>query len=325
MRRVGSLKEDFLSFANLYHAYRKAFRATKSEEASAFSFHLEEELFTLQKELDLEQYQPGAYRVFKIYEPKERLIAAAPFRDRVVHHALINVLEPVYEKRFISDTYATRKAKGTHRAIKSAQNYLRRYHHYLKMDIRKYFPSIDHGILCAIIERTIKDPFILRLCRRIIALGGEAEGLPIGNLTSQFFANVYLDPFDHYVKENLRIKGFVRYMDDLVFFARDRESLYALRGETEGYLFDRLALRVKPEATMINTALHGLPFLGVRIFPSLIRIRRENFKRSFRKLKEKEYLFRKERIGAEEYSAAMNSLTAYLNYWGNHLLKAQLG
>lgn len=213
MRRTGRLKDAFLSFENLYSAFKKAFKGTKNYAAFQFAYQVEKELFQLHQELAQEVYLPGDYAYFTTYDPKERMISVAPFRDRVVHHALVNILEPIYEKRFIYDSYATRKGKGTHRAIRRAQEFLKSNHWYLKMDIRKYFDSINHQVLLAILRRTIKDAFILRLSEKIVAKGGNGvtgvtgvTGLPIGNLTSQFFANVYLDIFDHYIKEDLRVK-----------------------------------------------------------------------------------------------------------------------
>lgn len=193
MQRVGNLKENLLSFENLYFAYKKAFKSTKNYSSYKFTFNLDRELLKLQNELAKGIYIPGDYRYFKIFDPKEREISVAEFRDRVVHHSLVNIFEPIYEKRFIYDSYATRKNKGTHKAISRAQTFLLKNHWFLKMDIRKYFNSINHEILNKILAGKIKDMFILDLCEKIIRKGGDGKtGLPIGNLTSQFFANVYL-------------------------------------------------------------------------------------------------------------------------------------
>ena len=147
MKRCGNLKDSFLSFENLYAGYKKAFKATKNYPACEFTFNLDRELHLLRKELACASYVPREYRYFLIKDPKERRISVAEFRDRVVHHSLVNILEPVFEKRFIYDSYATRKGKGTHRAIARAQHYIRQNRWYLKMDIRKYFDSINHEIL----------------------------------------------------------------------------------------------------------------------------------------------------------------------------------
>lgn len=302
-----------------------AFKGTKKYSSFKFTFNLERELLQLQKELSEEIYSPGEYQYFTIRHPKERTISMAPFRDRVVHHALNNILEPIYEKRFIYDSYATRKNKGTHKAILRAQEFLRKNRWYLKMDIRKYFDSIHHEKLNYIIKRKIKDPFILRLCYKIILKGGDGvTGLPIGNLTSQFFANVYLDVFDHFIKEELGIKYYLRYMDDFCLFSEEKSDFKKWRLVIIDYLINKLRLLVKEKATLINTAMHGLPFLGVRIFPATIRVKRENFKRSYGRLKEKEIQYRKGLISDEQYDAGMQSLISHLKYWNSKALLCKM-
>lgn len=313
MRRVGGLRERFLDFANLYDAFRKAFRATRSEESYCFYLELDRMLQTLRGELAEGSYQPGTYRYFILREPKERIISVAPFRDRVVHHALINILEPIYERRFVFDSYATRKGKGTHRAVARAQRFLRRHPWYLKMDVRKYFPSIDHEILHRVLSRTIKDRFILELLGRIIDLGGDGHrGLPIGNLTSQFFGNVYLDPFDRFVKQDLRVTSYLRYMDDFCLFGDTPAALKDLREECTNFLGEKLMLSVKSEATLINTHIHGLPFLGRRIYPRLVRLKRESLVRSARKLRRRECEYEEGLISYARYQASTQSLISHL-------------
>jgi len=325
MQRVGCLKEKLLSFENLYTAYKKAYLVTKNYSSYRFAFHVEKELFLLQKELSEDTYVLGDYFYFTITDPKERTISVAQFRDRVVHHALVNILEPIYEKRFIFDSYATRKEKGTHKAIERAQSFLYKNHWYLKMDVKKYFDSINHEALNTAIGRKIKDHYVLNLCRKIIAKGGDGiKGLPIGNLTSQFFANVYLDVFDHYVKDEKSVKFYVRYMDDFCVFSNDKDLLKELYKEVVIFLDDKLKLGIKDTATLINTSLHGLPFLGVRIFPKMIRLKKENFKRSFNKLKTREREYDNGLIDYNRYTSSMQSLIAHMNYYGNNLLKSRL-
>jgi len=325
MQRAGNLKPLFLSFSNIYAAYKKAYKGTKSYQSYAFAFNADREILLLQKELADGTYEPGNYAYFTIKKPKERIISVADFRDRVVHHALINVIEPIYEARFIHDSYATRKEKGTHKAIERAQFFLRRAGFYLKMDVKKYFDSIDHCVLNEIIQSKIKDKFILHLCGKIISKGGFGlKGLPIGNLTSQFFANVYLDVFDHFVKDELKIKNYVRYMDDFCIFDQNKETLKMLRDRIKLFLNDRLRLTVKESATLINSSLHGLPFLGVRIFPGTIRLIRENFKRSYAKLRINEWQFQNKHKEYRKYLSSAQSLTSHLNYWGGNLIKNRL-
>lgn len=318
MRRVGNLWERFLSFENLYRAWKLAFASTKSPESYAFSFHLEKELFSLQEELAGQTYIPGNYRYFTVSDPKTRIISVAPFRDRVVHHALVQVLEPIYERRFIYHSYATRKGKGTHKAIEQARYFLKRNKWYLKMDISKYFYNIDHGILYRILARQIKDSHILDLCAKIIAKGGNGQrGMPIGNLTSQFLANVYLDRFDHFIKDQLRVKAYHRYMDDFSMFSAYKQSLKKVLPVITQFLRTKLGLKTKTRATLINTSLHGLPFLGVRIWPSMIRIGRNNFKRSFKRLKMREKEHQAGVISYQSYVCSMESLLSHLTRWNS--------
>jgi len=236
MKRLGWVWDSVTAFDNLLLAYRKARRGKRGrEEVARFACELEPELLRLQTELREGRYRPGQYRQFTIYERKPRLISAAPFRDRVVHHALMNIIEPPLDRRFIDDCYACRKGKGVHAAVNRYQAYAQRYAYVLKLDIRQYFPSIDHRLLKETLLRRIKDPDVLALLGAIIDGGPPASpegdflfpgddlftplerrrGILIGNLTSQFFANLYLDDFDHWLKESLRTPAYLRYVDDL--------------------------------------------------------------------------------------------------------------
>jgi retron-type reverse transcriptase len=209
------------------------------EPVAAFMRKREDEIFALQEELQSKTYQPGAYHSFFIHDPKKRLISAAPFRDRVVHHALCNLIEPIYEARFIGDSYANRIGKGTHRAIDRAQEFSKKYPYVLQCDIRQFFPSIDHEILFDILSHHIADKDVLWLIGRILESGrgvlaeeyemkyfegddlfavNRPRGLPIGNLTSQFWANVYLNELDQFIKRELKVKAYIRYVDDFLLF-----------------------------------------------------------------------------------------------------------
>jgi RNA-directed DNA polymerase len=236
MKRYGNLWPDIIDFENLLQASHQAQRGKRYRpNVLAFNYNLEEELLQLQHELKDKTYQPGKYRTFSIYDPKPRMISAAPYRDRVVHHALCNVIVPILERTFIADTYANRTGYGTHRALKRFVHFARTSQYVLQCDIRKYFPSIDLEILKTILRRKIKCPDTLWLIDAIIdgsnPQGGDVEyflgddlltplqrrkGLPIGNLTSQFFANLYLNGFDHFIKEQLKARKYLRYVDDFV-------------------------------------------------------------------------------------------------------------
>ncbi len=193
------------------------------------------------------------------------------------------------------------------------------------MDVKKYFSSINHEILNNLLYRKIKDKFILDLCKTIIAKGGDGiTGLPIGNLTSQFFANVYLDNFDHFVKERLGIKSYLRYMDDFCIFYNDKKYLKDLRVVISDYLKRNLCLELKESATLINNRQNGLSFLGVNIYPNLIRYKKENFNRSYKKLKIREYEYKNGLINYDKYSSSQQSLISHLTYYGNGLFRKEI-
>lgn len=317
MKRIGYLYEELLEFENLSKSFRQSFKGSKKQEQnSEYYYFLENKLLQLQAKLQSSTYQPAKYRYFKIYEPKERQISVACFEDRIVHHALVNMLEPIYEKVFIYDSYATRKNKGIHKAIERAQCFLKKNRWFLIIDIEKYFASINHKILMKILKRKIKDEKLAGLVELIIknndiSQNKEDSGLPIGNLTSQFFANVYLDQFDHYVKENLRL-DYIRYMDDMVFFSDDKELLKEILKLSKSYLENNLLLTIKPKSIVINTRLHGLSFLGYRIYPCLIRIKNENIKRMKKKIKLKESEFRTGKIDQETLSQSVRSMIEFI-------------
>lgn len=314
MKRYDNLMPQLLDFGQLLQAYQKARKANpRSEPGAKFTFHLESELLQLRSELATETWEPLPYRHFPIFDPKYRIISAAAFRDRVVHHALIQVLEPIYEGVFIFDSYATRKGKGTHAARKRAQHFVRRYSWFLKTDVEQYFASIDHEILITSLKRKIKDQALLGLLEKVIRHGGkQGKGLPIGNLTSQFLANVYLDPFDHFVKDTHGIKGYVRYMDDFVLWAEDKETLKKWKMEVEYFLQNNLQLSLKPSATFMNHRAHGLGFLGGRIFTDAIRIKKENLKRCLDRMKRRTFQFRQGEISKDHFLASQNGSWAYL-------------
>jgi retron-type reverse transcriptase len=275
-------------FENLYLAYRKARKGKRGRAQPAmFERVQDDELLNLQEQLQTFTYKPGPYHSFHIHDPKKRLISAAPFRDRVVHHALCRVMEPIWEKRFIHDTYANRVGKGTHRALNRTQSFARRYRYFLQCDVKQFFPSIDHNILRTEFSRLIRDENALWLCDQILqsgigVLSGEYEmvyfaddnlfavnrprGLPIGNLTSQFWANVYLNDFDHYVKRELKCKAYIRYVDDFLLFSDNKQDLSRWRKQIIQKLSE-LRLTLHEECAQIFPVSTGIPFLGFRVYP----------------------------------------------------------
>lgn len=286
--------EELCSWDHLLAAYRRAARGKRGRPAvAAFEYRLEENLLALQAELRDQSYRPGAYTSFYIHDPKRRLISAAPLRDRVVHHALCALMEPLFERRFIFDSYANRVGKGTHRALDRFQHFARRYRYVLQCDIRQFFPALDHALLRATLARVVDEPAMLWLVDQILASGvgvlreeydmvyfpGDdlcavhwPRGLPIGNLTSQFWANCYLNPFDHFVKRELRCLAYLRYVDDFALFADDKAQLWKWRAA----VVERLAglrLTLHPGAHPCPVT-EGSPFLGFTVFPTHRRLKR---------------------------------------------------
>jgi retron-type reverse transcriptase len=317
MKRVGNLFDTFCSYENLYAAWCKARRGGKRNTESLRFFHqLEPELFRLHEELVAGTWQPQPYRYFEIHDPKHRTISVAAFRDRVVHHALVNVLEPVYERRFIFDSYATRRAKGSHAAVARAQVFMRSNRWFFKSDVEKYFDSIDHQRLMAILRRTLKEAQLLTVLEKIIRNSGTAgKGLPIGNLTSQFLANVYLHPFDVFLKQELQCRHYLRYMDDFVVFDNDKDHLKQLRLAADHFLQHELGLHLKPGATFFNSAQNGLSFLGKRIFPGAVRLHNHNGRRITRRLRHRERQWQNGNLSDEDFLASVNSYWALLSWY----------
>jgi hypothetical protein len=259
-----------------------------------FRTDLEAELLQLRRELVTQTYTPGAYRETMIDRPKRRMISAAPFRDRVVHHAVCNVVMPLFERKMIFDLYSNRAGKGTHAAIRRAQKYCGQFDYVLKCDVRKFFPSIDHAVLKDTIRQTVACRDTLWLLDKIVDGSNRQEpvcnvfpgddlsdaalrrvGLPIGNLTSQWFGGVYLTEFDHWVKETLPCPGYVRYVDDFLLFANDKTQLAEWRAAIVQRLTQyRLFLNERKSRSFPTQA--GVTFLGQRIWPGRRRLCRQN-------------------------------------------------
>ena len=280
------------SLDNLFLAYRKAAKGKRSlENVARFEYHLEDNLVALHVELRNGTYRPGEYTNFYIHEPKRRLISAAPFCDRVVHHALCNLIEPPFERSFIYDSYANRVGKGTHRARERAQHFARRYRYVLPLDIVQFFPDIDHEMLKIELFRKVKDNKMRSLIELILESGEEVhglrairpKGLPIGNLTSQFWANVHMNPIDHFIKRTLQCPGYIRYVDDLLLFSDSKEELHIWH--------ERVTEALSRRYMTLHGGAHprpvteGIPFLGFVIYADRVRLKQRKGVYYRRKLK----------------------------------------
>lgn len=294
MKRAGNLLGRIAEPENLRLAYLKAARGKRGKaEAIQFAARLDENLRALRGQILAVEPDVGHYHFFTVHEPKERTICAASFPERVLQHALMNVCEPVWERFAIFDSYACRTGKGLHRAVRRAQEFASRFPWHLKLDIRKYFDSIPHEPLLRLLERRIKDKAVLRMVAAIVGTYSAApgRGLPIGNLLSQHLANFYLGHLDHWIKETLRVRGYVRYMDDFILWADDKAGLQGHLKAICGFLAVELQLDLK-DNVQLNRSARGVPFLGFRIFPRRLTLGPHARRRFARKVcgYEKEYL-----------------------------------
>ncbi len=285
MKTAKNLFPEIIAFENLYVAAQKAAKG-KREQPNVMDFfmNLEENLWQLRDELSNRIYVPGSYNTFHIYDPKPRMISAAPFRDRVVHHALMNIVQPVLERCLIHDTYANRIGKGTHKAIQRYQCFLRHYKYVLKCDVKKYFPSLDHKILKKRFRRVVADRETLWLMDTVVDHSNpqvevidyfdgddlftpleRRKGLPIGNLTSQIFANIFLSPFDHFVKEVLMCKAYLRYVDDFALFANTKAILWNWLEQMIAFL-QNYRLKLNLNHCDLYPTKTGRRFLGQVVF-----------------------------------------------------------
>ena len=327
------LYDQLCRFEHLHEAYRRARRGKRARpDVAAFEFRCEDHLHQLAADLRDGSYRPGPYRSFAVVESgKRRVISAAPFRDRVVHHALCALLEPIWEPRFIHDSYASRPGRGTHAALDRAQHFARGHRYALLLDVEQFFPSIDHAILRGVLTRHVADARVLELIDHILAGGADTlrdtyrmvyfpgddlfavdrpRGLPIGNQTSQFWANCYLHPLDLFVKQELGCRAYVRYCDDLLLFTDDKATLHRWRAAAIDFAAT-LRLTVHEERAQVVPVETGLPFLGWRVYPYRRRLKRRNvvaFARRFRRL----------RAAYASGDATMDDLNASIQGWVAH-------
>ena len=322
------LQERLTSWKNIFFAYGNASRGKRGHAPAAeFEMLLADNLLDVKKELEDKTYLPGKYHSFYIHEPKKRLISAAPFRDRVVHHALCNITTRLFEERFIPTSYANRTGKGTHLALDECQRLLRCFKYFLQCDITQFFPSIDHVLLKRGLQEMLPDDSVMWLVDRILA-GGERvlseeykmvyfpgddlftanrpRGLPIGNLTSQWWANCYLNQLDQFVKRELSSKGYLRYVDDFLLFANDKQTLWNWRKGVIERL-QSLRLTIHEERTIPRPVTDGIKFLGFVIHPEKRLLKREKGIAYQRKLKS---LLR---VASDE------TIKASVQGWLNHL------
>ena len=334
MKTYANLYCQLCSIHNLERAFKKARkRKAKKDYVIEFEANLQANLASLGQDLQNFTYRPSPLTTFIVRDPKTRKISSSHFRDRVVHHALCNIISPILEKVFIYDSFANQNGKGTHKALRRAAFFMgktARMHgshmkgFALKADIRHYFDTVDHVILLKIISLKITDQKIIQLIRIILANHKselEGKGMPIGNLTSQFFANVYLGELDQFIKHTLKAKHYIRYVDDFVIFDNNKKRLEKWQAEIDNFLRSRLAIELHKEKTKIVPLHTGITFLGFRIFRDYKLLKKSNARRIWKRLE----IFRRRRndglMTNEDASRSLEGWLAYARFANTYNLR----
>ena len=341
MQTYRNLYNKLCTFENLHLAFKKARRNKRfNPHVSEFEFNLENELLQLKHELEIMTYQPRPLKQFVIRDPKTRLISASHFRDRVVHHALCNIIEPIFDKTFISDSYANRKSKGTLAAVLKFDEYKRKvsrngkllpetnnnnmvFGYALKADIRHYFDSVDHEVMMQIIERKIKDKKVLWLMRKILDNHNckvAGKGMPIGNLTSQFLANVYLNELDYFVKHKLKARYYIRYVDDFVILHSSRERLEIYKGKISDFL-KTIKLELHPEKSKVVSLHAGVKLLGFRVFYEYKLLKKSNIRKMENRIEHFTEMYKDGIIEKAEIFESMEGWHAYAMHANTYKLR----
>lgn len=313
MKRVGHLMERIAHPENLREAFLRAARGKGGKrEVQLFRENMDNELLCIRRDLLEGTYRFEGYRFFTIYDPKKRLICAAPFPHRVAFHAMMRICHPVFENYQIFDSYASRLEKGTYKALERAQHFARKFRWFAKVDVCSFFDSIDHKVMCCQLASLFKDSILLAHFHRLIESyhASPGKGLPIGNLTSQYFANHYMASADHYAKEQLGVKGFVRYMDDVLFFSNDKEQLIGQVGSFVDFVAEKLKMQTHP--MIMNSTASGIPFLGYVVYARKLRLNQRSRKRYDRKVNELCRCLQTGTICEADFFARMMALTSFV-------------
>lgn len=315
MRRANHLLLRIAEPDNLRLAFWKAAKGKRyAGNVLAYQRRLDQNLLLLREQILSGKVEVGKYRYFTIYEPKERRICAAAFDEQVLHHALMNVCHPYFERAQIYDSYASRKGKGVHKALARARAHTRKYPWFLKLDVRKFFDSVHHEVIRQQLRRLFKEERLLSIFFAILDSYNATpqRGVPIGNLTSQYFANHYLCGLDHFIHEQLRIQAYVRYMDDMVLWHGDKTTLKSARQAIAQYLEEKLLSELKPD--QLNRCASGLPFLGYHIFPYHVRLLQQSKQRFLRKMRYLEYMHDEGLWSESECARHARSLVAFTEH-----------
>jgi len=334
MKTYKKLYDELYSIDNLKLAFKKA-RKGKSKKNYIINFesNLEKNIAMLQRDLRLKIYKPSRLKKFIIRDPKTRTIHSSIFRDRIVHHAIVNILEPIYERIFIYDSFASRKNKGTHLGVERFEYFINKVSsngrkiknpfnnnsikgYVLKADIKHYFATIDHEILLNILRKKINDKNLIDLIKIILnnfETSTKGKGLPLGNYTSQFFANIYLNHLDYFIKHKLKAKYYIRYVDDFVILHKDKRVLVRNMIKIKKYL-KFLKLELHPDKSEIHALRNGITFLGYRIFYHFKLLRKRNIRYFKRMLSEKVSLYRRGEIDGKKLKGFLDGWNGYSSF-----------
>ena len=332
IKKYENLYSEICSFKNLMKAWINAKKGkTKRRYVKRFQRNLRNNLLKLKEELINQTYEPCSLKNFVLRDPKTRKISKSAFRDRVVHHALCNLIVPDFEKGFIYDSHANQIGKGTLKAIERFDKFKRKVSKnntrkcfVLKADIKHYFEEIDHQILINIIKKKIKDKKVIWLIKQILSVNNKPKGMPLGNLTSQFFANLYLNELDVYTKHKLRAKHYIRYVDDFVILHESKEQLEEWKNKIDKFLKEKLKIELHPSKSHVLRLNGGINFLGFRIFYHHKLLRKSNLKNFNRKFNNLKILFNEEVIGREKALGSLEGWLAYCSHANTHKYRKHL-
>lgn len=350
MHRIKNLFPEIYDFENLFAAYKDGIKQKRNRpDIMAYTSNLEENLITLQNEFMWKTYKVGPYRSFYVHEPKRRLIMALSFRDRVAQHAIYRKLNPLLDKQFIFDSYACRIGKGTHKAVARLQYWFRQTdrkpqpYYYLKLDISKYFYRIDREILMDILRKKIADKDLLEVLEEIVnceetrfglPMGTDigdvafsdmlAEvGLPIGNLTSQMFANLYLDQLDRFCKHKLGLHYYIRYMDDVIILHHDKKHLERVKNQIAEFLDQELHLQLNKKTCIRPTSM-GAEYVGFRIWSTHVKLRKKTARKMVKRLRYVFAAYHAGEIDRESMERTVASYRGILQHFNSYGMKQKL-
>ncbi len=331
-----SIFEQMVSAESLFTAWVEFRRGkTGRRDVQEYGRHVEKNIFRLHRELAANKYKHSSYTSFFIHDPKVRHIRKACVRDRLVHQAAYTILMQIFEPRFIHDLYSSRVGKGTHKGVNALRTLCRKVSKNntrpcwaLKCDVRKFYDTVDHGVLLEILDRSIKDPDAIGLLKEIVESfhveGTPGKGMPIGNLTSQVFTNIYLNEFDQFVKHGLRVKHYIRFADDFVLLSPSKRALEELLPKLKDYLRGKLRLELHPKKITLRPLHQGIDFLGYVNLPHHRVLRTTTKRRMLRKLSERHSEFFERRVTEESLNQSLQSYLGVLSHANTYELKKEI-